>query len=68
MNPWLKDALERAGATFAEVILPCFIGANLFDVDYRAGVGIAGAAAVGSLLKSVVARYRGDRDSASLVK
>lgn len=64
---FLKDALERAVATFAQVLLGAgvvldggFFGSDNFKV--------AAAAAVASVLKSLVASKFGDPATASLVK
>lgn len=65
---WLKDAAERAVATFAEVLVPVFATGDLFGLDYKAALGLGGAAAITSVLKSVVATRVGDGDSAALTK
>lgn len=65
---WLKDAAERAIATFAEVLVPVFVTGDLFHVDYKTAVGLGGAAAIASVLKSVVATRTGTSEDASLVK
>lgn len=67
LSAWAVDALERAGATFAEVVLPAFVGADVFNIDYKAALGLAASATVASVLKSVVAKFHGDPNSASLV-
>ena len=64
---WFTDALERAAATAAEVALPAFLGASVWDIDYKAAFGLTAAATVASVLKAVVARFKGDPESASLV-
>lgn len=67
-----RDAAERAIATAAQAALgvlvvdggPLYVG--LLDVDWSAGLSIAGSAALASVLKSLVATRVGDPDSASL--
>ena len=63
-----KDAAERAIATFVQVLLAGF------GVDFAgAGIGwqrmlaLAAMAGAASVAKSIVASYRGDPESASLV-
>lgn len=63
---WLTDTLERCAATAAEVALPAFLGADVFAIDYRAAFGLTAAATVAAFLKAVVARFKGDENSASL--
>lgn len=62
-----KDTAERVLATAAEVAIPAFAGASLWDIDYLAAAGLTGAAAVAALLKAIIASTRGV-DSASLVE
>lgn len=59
------DAAERVAWTTAEVALPVFAGASIFDVDYRAAAGITASAAVVALLKAILATRVGDPDSAA---
>ncbi len=63
---WFTDMAERALATAAEVALPAFVGANVWDIDYRAATGLTLAATAVSVLKSIVARFKGNEESASL--
>lgn len=65
---WLKDALERAAKTAAQVIL-LTVGAaegfNLFELDFINAAGLAAGGAFLSLLSSVASRGVGDKKSAS---
>ncbi|MEW2578333.1 holin [Streptomyces syringium] len=65
---YARDLAERVIWTFlvaaAGVALAAGPG-NMFDVSFWQAVGTAGIAAVGSLLKGLVARVVGDRNSAS---
>lgn len=62
---YIQDLAERVALTFAEAFLAVFAVTDLSTVESAA---TAGAAAVLSLLKGVVAKTIGDRKSASLVK
>lgn len=65
---WFTDAAERALATFAQAFL-AVVGGDLLNVwsfDWKAGLGVGLGGAVLSLLKSTVARFKGDENSASL--
>lgn len=61
-----KDTAERVISTAAQAAIPTFLGASLWDIDYRAAVGITGSAAFLALLKALIAGGRGDHESASL--
>ena len=53
-----KDSAERVIGTFAQGWLGAMIGGNVFDFDtigWKQSLGIAGTAAVVSLLKCVIA-------------
>ncbi len=65
---WLKDTLERVGATAAEVALALMFadGVNILAIDWKAGLGVVAASSVASFLKAVVARQKGDPNNASL--
>ncbi|QTF81852.1 holin [Gordonia phage Guey18] len=65
---WLKDTIERVLATFAEAAIPAFVGADLFNINYVAALGLSGSAAAVAFLKAIVATRVGDESDASLVK
>lgn len=60
---YLVDLAERVALTFAEAFLAVF---TLTDVSTLKSAAVAGGAAVLSLLKGVVAKLKGDKESASL--
>ena len=64
-----KDAGERALSTFAEVLgaLLAVDGVNLLALDWPTTLGVAGTAAVLSVLKSIAAAKVGEQGTASLV-
>jgi hypothetical protein len=65
---WL-DLAERIAASFAGGVLSALGGdvVDLWNLDWRAVLGLGAGAALVSLLKGLVARGSGDRESASLV-
>lgn len=67
-SAFLKDAAERAISTFAEAAAPAFVGASVFDIDYKYAFGIAASASVLALCKTIAAAYVGDKGTASLVR
>jgi hypothetical protein len=65
---FLKDAAERAVATFAQTAIAVLtVSVGLHDVDWLNVGSVAGLAALLSVLKSVAATKVNDADSASLV-
>jgi hypothetical protein len=65
---FLKDATERAIATFAQTAIASLtVSAGLHDVNWVNVASIAGLATLLSILKSIAATQLGDEDSASLV-
>ena len=67
MNAWLTDTLERVASTAAEVALPSFLGSDIFHIDWRAALGLTASAAIVTVLKAVVAKFKGDPNTASFV-
>lgn len=68
---YLLDLGERTAATFAFGMLSVVVAtgpAGMFHASTWQAAGAGGMAAVGSLIKGTVARYRGNKNSASLVK
>lgn len=66
---YLKDLLERAAATFAESLAAgLVVGASVLDQPWGVALGVAAGATVLSVLKSFVARAKGNPEDASLVK
>ncbi|WFG44371.1 holin [Pseudonocardia alni] len=66
-----KDAGERAVKTTAQALLSLWLVGGVFDVlavDWGSALGVAGGAAVISLLTSVVSAPAADRGTASLVQ
>lgn len=74
MTTYLRDLGERVAATFAGAFGASLILSNFFsiegiqDVSTLGQAGLAGAAAVLSLIKGLVATRVGSPDSASLAK
>lgn len=66
MNVYLKDLFERVAVTFIQGALGSLVVTELTDKDmWLAAVG-GGVAAVAALAKGLLARGRGNPDSASL--
>ena len=63
MSQYLKDLAERVIVTFLGAFLAVF---SVTDLSSAKAAGIAGAAAVLSLIKGLVAKKVGDTASASL--
>lgn len=62
------DAIERAIATGAQVLLGFLVGSTVATVDWKQAGVVAGSAVVASLLKSIVAGVTSIGDpNASLV-
>ena len=63
---FIKDALERAISTAAQALLGAgvVLDGSFFSSD---NLKIAGAAAIASILKALVATRIGDKESAGLV-
>jgi hypothetical protein len=68
LNLYIKDLAERVAATFVATLLPLLgaDGTNLIHLDWGQMLAVAGGAAVVSALKGLLARLKGDSDSASL--
>lgn len=62
------DLGERTVATAAEAFVSALVLSQPFDLAMWKGASIAGLAAGAAVLKGVVAKFRGDRKSASLAK
>lgn len=69
---YVRDLIERVVATFVTAFLGVLVTGGVFDVSHLRdasawqAAGLAGVAAVLSLVKGIVAKFVGDRDSASL--
>ncbi|RPE44176.1 phage r1t holin [Streptomyces sp. Ag109_O5-1] len=68
---YAKDLGERTAATF--VVAACGVGvaagpADMFHASFWETMAAAGLAAAGSLVKGILARPFGDKNSASFVK
>jgi hypothetical protein len=71
VGAYAKDLAERVLSTFVVTAAGVLVTAKAGDmghVTFWQGVGTAGLAAAFSLVKGVVAKFRGDGNSASLVK
>lgn len=65
---YARDLAERVLATFLVALGGVFLAAeaaDMFTLSFWEGAATAGLAAVGSLLKGVLARATGDKNSAS---
>jgi hypothetical protein len=64
------DLLERVVVTFLQAVLAVVAvdGTDITSLSVWEGAALAGAAAVLSLLKGILARYVGAPDSAALLK
>lgn len=71
MTAYFKDLAERVVMTFVQAFIGAAVitdTADLTDHTMWTSAGMAGIAAVVSLVKGLVARHRGLEDSASLSK
>lgn len=70
MSKFLQDAVERVVATFVVVFLTALLAtpAEVWTADTAKKAGFAGAAAALTLVKTLVAKFVGNPDSASLTK
>lgn len=75
MSKFVRDMLERVGATFVMAFLALYVPAlvsdsataeTLFDLSVLSKAAVAGVAAALSLVKALVAKRLGAPDSASL--
>lgn len=62
------DLAERVVATFLQAFLGAVVVSTPFSLSMWQNAAVAGVAAGFALMKGVVARLRGDGNSASLVK
>lgn len=70
MKDFMKDLVERAVKTFAQVLLG-FIGIEgigFGDVDWLKALSIAGLATLASVLTSIISYNIGDKGTASVAK
>lgn len=68
---YARDLAERILSTFFVAVAGVLIAAgpaDMFHASFWQSVGVAGIAAAGSLVKGLIARLRGDKDTASLAK
>lgn len=65
---WVRDASERAVATFAQAVLTVVGGDffNIWSIDWKTALGVGAGGAVLSVLKSLAARHVGEEGTASL--
>lgn len=69
MYSWVRDAAERAMATFAQAFLTVVGGdvINVWSLDWKTAAGVGLGGALLSVLKSVAARKVSVNGTASLV-
>ena len=70
MKDFIKDLVERAVKTFAQVLLG-FVsveGLAFGDVDWLKVLSVAGLATLASILTSIISFNVGNKGTASLVK
>lgn len=69
MSNFVRDLAERALASVAGGVLSVvgLDAVNVLHVDWKAAVGVGIGAGVVAVLKGVVARGVGDKDSAALL-
>jgi hypothetical protein len=68
---YARDLAERVGATFVVAAGGVAVAAgpaDMFHASFWQTMGAAGVAAAGSLVKGMLARAFGEKNSASLVK
>lgn len=68
---YAKDLAERVLVTFVGAVAAVLLAAgpaDMLSATFWESVGVAGFAAVASLVKGIVARVVGDRNSAALTK
>lgn len=71
LRVYLLDLGERTAATFVFTTLSVVVAAgpaNIFEASTWQAAAAGGLAALGSVVKGTVARYRGNKNSASLTK
>lgn len=67
MSKWLKDALERVVATFAEAFAGALILGDQLNVSTAKSAGLAGIIAALAVVKSIAAKFvTANPNSASL--
>lgn len=65
---YARDLAERVVSTFLQAFIGAIVFTSPFDLHMWQAAAVAGVAAAGSLVKGLVARVRGDKNSASFVK
>lgn len=68
---YVVDVLERAGATFGEAFLMLWLAAGTplaADLSTLRAAALSGLVAAASVIKSALARFIRDRESASLLE
>lgn len=68
MKKFILDTLERTIGTFCEALLGAIAACSMLgDIDWVMALSTAGLAALVTVLKCIVAKTKGDNNSASLV-
>lgn len=62
---FLRDAGERIGATFLEAAIGSVLLAGTLNLTVAKSAALTGTLAALTLVKTLLARFTGDRDSAS---
>ncbi|MGW1433377.1 holin [Streptomyces sp. NPDC002431] len=65
---YARDLVERVVATFLQTFVGALVLTQPFDLAMWQAAAVAGVAAVGALLKGLVARWRDVTNSASLAR
>ena len=67
---WVKDAVERAIRTAAQVLLGFLVvgETGLLDVDWQQALSVTAVAAIASILMSIVATGVADKGTAGLTR
>lgn len=68
MTKYVHDLTERAAWAFVEGVIGGLVLTSLNDINMWASAALGGLTASLSLVKSSLATYRGNADSASLSK
>ena len=70
MKTFIKDLIERAVKTFAQVMLGYIgvEGVGSGDVNWAKALSVAGLATLASILTSIASRSVGNNNSASLIE
>lgn len=68
IETYALDLAERTAATAAEAFISALVLSQPLDLGMWKSAALAGVAAGAAVVKGVIAKFRGDRKSASLAK